>query len=472
MSISDIVDVTITTETRTPTQAGFGVGLIMAYHTLDPVVRVRTYTSLTDMVTDGFSVTSGAYLAAAAMKSQSPCVPTWKIGRRASPYCQQVQFTVTSATEGTTRSVKIRPPQSTNTTTIAYLVDAGKNTTQVAATLANLISSGGATGGTGATGPTGATGATGCTGATGSLGVKANSSGAVVTVTTTGTGATYAPGLLADFQSWDSGLSLSNITLDSGIAADIAACAAEDPDFYGICLDSNGTPEVLAAAAAVEAMPAIAALDTADTACTTSGTSDIGSQLKTLAYARTLLTYNGMQLLSYMGAAQLGCRLTDAPGSSTWCHKGYAGVPVDSTLTDSAQTNLRAKNLNYYPSIGGNGDLLWGTTPSGSFLDVTIFSDWMKARWQERVLGVFQSSLKVPFTDNGIARVVSEITAQANDGIRAGGFAANPPPVVTFPKAVDVSNANKALRFLPDIRVEATLAGAIHSTAFGATFKL
>lgn len=483
MSLDQVVAVNITTASKTPTQKGFGTPLIMAYHTLDPVRRVRTYTSLTDMVSDGFGLLSGAYLSAVAIKSQSPSPATWKIGRRAAPYAQQVRLTVQSAAAGSTTAVTVRSPDGVgNVDTISVVTGATGTTATTAAALAAALSGGAAAGPTGPTGPSGATGATGPYGVVANVCGSTGAAASQVLVTTTGTSAHYAPGLLADLRGWTANLALEDVTLDSGIAADIAACAAEDSDFYGICLDSNSDAEIAAATAAVESMIAILAVNSSSTGSTVaagSGLSDPYGALKTLSYARTVPIYNGSRLLSWAGAAALGGRLPDTPGSSTWCHKSYAGVPYDTeaTCSGSAQAQLKARNANVYVYLAGSGDFQWGTTPSGEYVDQVIFLDWMRARLQERILAKLQNLPKVPFTDTGINIIVAEIQGQLADGVKAGGI--NPggvpgirAPWVEAPKAGDVSSLNRAGRFLPDVTFGFTLSGAIHALSINGTVSV
>jgi hypothetical protein len=476
MSLDDVVTINITTQTRTPTQRGFGTPLVMAYHALDAVTRVRTYTKLADMATDGFSLLSGAYLAAVAIKSQNPSPPRWKIGRRAAAALQQVKFTALTAVAGDVASFTLREPSGVGTThEISYTVQSGDDTADVAAGLAEALL--GLTGPSGLTGPTGPTGPSGC-GHTGPYGVVANVIGPVggtgptssqFMVSTSGKGATVTGGLLADFRTPSKGLGLENVTLDSGIAADILACAEEDSDFYGIVLDSNGAAEVLAAAAQVETMIAILAVDTADTGCTSAqSTTDVGQQLADLAYARTIPCFNSKRVLSWLGASAMGGRLPDTPGSSTWCHKHYPGVILD-VISGTAETQLKARHMNYYIELGGSGDFMWGTTAAGEYVDITIFCDWLRARMQERCVGKLQSVKKIPFTDNGINIMVSEVKAQLGDGVKSGGLAEDPAPTVTAPAAKDVSTANKVGRFLPDIEFGGNLAGAIHALQISGT---
>jgi hypothetical protein len=285
------------------------------------------------------------------------------------------------------------------------------------------------------------------------------------------TGAAYVAGLLADIRDVDSGISVRNITLDSGIAADLAACVAEDDDFYGVLLDSNGEAEVTACAAAVEAMTALFVFDTCDTGCTSAAsTTDVGSTLAALKYARSVGCYNSKRVLSWLAASVMGGRLPDAPGSSTWCHKGYAGTPVDK-IDGTAKTQLKLRNMNYYTSLGGNGNFVWGKSLSGEYVDVTIFCDWLKARMGERLVARLQNAKKIPFTDNGIAIIVSEASAQLTAGVQVGGFVAGTTSV-TAPKAADVSLVDKGHRMLPDVTFTGELAGAIHTILVNGTVTL
>jgi len=467
MSLDTVANITITANTQTPSQRGFGTPLIMAYHTVRPSQRVLTYTSLASMVTDGFSVYSGAYLAAVKIKAQNPSPPAWKIGRRATPYVQQVTFDVVSTEEGSARGFTVRHPTTGVETAISYTVPAGATGGSIAHAIADLLCS------DGPTGPTGPVGPTGIGGATGPYGVVANSVGAKVTITTTGGGTGPAAGLLADISHWDEGLSLTNITLDSGIAADIAACAAEDPDFYGICLDSNGAAEVRAAAATCETMLCLLAVDTSDSGCFGTGTSDVGSLLKASAYARTVPFFNGRRLLHYSGAAALGVCLPQVPGSWSLCHKQLRGVEQDSFTARSslAQARLKLRSLNTYYAIGGIGDVLFGTSASGEFADNTVFLDWVRVRMQERMVFALQAVRKNPYTDVGIASITNEVYAVLNAGVAAGGFTPGTPSV-TAPKAAAVSPVDKANRLLPDVAFTAQLAGAIHTINVTGTVKV
>src|SRR5687768_6122179 len=85
MSLEDIVNITISRNSLTPSRPGFGVPLLAVNKV--PVSwgpnRVREFTTLKEMTDAGFLVTDPAYLMATKLKSQSPSPRRWKIGRRA-----------------------------------------------------------------------------------------------------------------------------------------------------------------------------------------------------------------------------------------------------------------------------------------------------------------------------------------------------------------------------------------------------
>jgi Protein of unknown function (DUF3383). len=72
------------------------------------------------------------------------------------------------------------------------------------------------------------------------------------------------------------------------------------------------------------------------------------------------------------------------------------------------------------------------------------------------------NSKKIPYTAAGATIIESEIRAQLNDGIRVGGLADNPSPVVRVPDVLSVAPNLRAQRIFEGIEFEARLAGAIH----------
>lgn len=72
MSLQDIVNVSITRQTVSVSRVGFGTVLIVGPNAPYVTDRIRFYTTLAAMVTDGYATTDNEYLAASAVFSQNP----------------------------------------------------------------------------------------------------------------------------------------------------------------------------------------------------------------------------------------------------------------------------------------------------------------------------------------------------------------------------------------------------------------
>jgi hypothetical protein len=121
--IDDIASITITRDTRTPSQAGFGTALVAAYHALY-ADRVRVYGALSEMVTDGFTPYDPAYKAAAAVFAQDPAPPSIKLGRRALAMTQVIDLTPVAAPAiGDVTTVKVDGLTATFTATATTIAN-------------------------------------------------------------------------------------------------------------------------------------------------------------------------------------------------------------------------------------------------------------------------------------------------------------------------------------------------------------
>jgi len=432
MSLNDIITLSITANTTTVSKLGFGVPLIATHHVVI-AARVREYASLAAMTDDSWPATDPAVLIATKILSQNPKPPTVKIGKRDSAFTQIITFTPINFTEDYVYTFDI--VVGVTTTTITYTVLAASSVAIIATAMHALINA--------------------------VAGITSSDDTTHVTITTD------TAGDLVDYVGFDEpdNFSLKDSTADPGLAADLALIEAADPDgWYALVLDSNSEPEILAAAAWIESRKKIFLTNTSDSECVDNVvTDDVMSDLQGFSYARTAILFSQSRLLNWSGAAWAGNRLPSDPGSSTWAYKTLAGVSVDSNLTGGQVSVIESKGGNVFRTIASVNVTTFGIMASGEFIDITRFIDWLDQRTKERIFGVLINSPKIPFTDTGIGTMVAQVKAQLDQGITAGGLAADPAPRVEAPKAADVSSANKAARILPDITFQATLAGAIHT---------
>jgi hypothetical protein len=274
-----------------------------------------------------------------------------------------------------------------------------------------------------------------------------------------------------------SGFTVVNSTVSNpGIETDLAEINAEDPDWYGLCIDSGSKVEILAAAEWVQSNKKIFVAQTQDTAVTVlpddpvSGT--VAAVLKANNQDRTMLFYHKNNR-DYISAAMLGRALPEDAGSITYAYKQLGNVSTQVLSTDE-QTKLRDKGVNFYNTVAGVNVTRWGTTmgSGGEYMDVINGSDWLAARIQERVYALLIQNDKLPFTDAGIQAVRGEILAQLQQGIARNFIAADPEPTCTVPRASEVAAADKSSRTLNDVTFRATLAGAIHKTTIEGELNL
>lgn len=432
--IDSLVTLQITKNATAPTRQGFGTPLIVAYHTVSPD-RLLTFTSLAAMVAAGFVPTDPAYRMASKIASQNPRPVKWLVGRRALAYTQTLDIYPQTTTEGDIYKFQAVDPAGV-ITLIEYVVPAAATMTIVVNALVALL--------------------------------NPMTDVVATNVANTHVHLVVSAGLLMDLKSIPGRevLKLEDNTSDPGIATDLGAIEAADPlTWYSVCLDSNSRAEVEATAAWTEARRKLFLANSSDSEVLDSGvTDDVASTLKLAGYARTALLFSKNELLAYSADAWVGAQLPKTPGASTWMFKKLAAVTVDS-FTDSEIGALEAKNCNYYMTVGGVNITQNGYTSAGTsdFLDIVHGIDWLYARIQEAVFGVMANVEKIPYTDSGVASVVSAIKGVLSRGIKATLLAADPAPEVKAPLVADVDVSNKINRHLPDVTFTATLAGAIHS---------
>jgi hypothetical protein len=436
MSLDDIVQVTITAQTAAPSRVGFGIPLVMAYHTNWPE-RARVYTSVADMITDGFATTDLATLAVGALLAQNPKPSQVVVGRE-------------TGTQGI--SIQIIPVA--QDTTLYRVVLAGQNadyTSGASATVAQI-----------------------CTGLKTAIDAL-SLTGITVTDNTTdieidAAAATNNIPVHVDDRTL---LQMLDNTVDGSptIAADIAAVQVENDDWYSCHLTNHGKAVITAAAVYIETLYKIMVVASPDYDIYGSGSSDLASNLQTAGYGRTALMHHPKANSQFPGCAWAGRCLPKDPGSITWKFMTLSGVDyVDYTSTE--QGYITAKDCNNYVRIAGISMTQEGVMSSGEFIDVVRGIDFIRARLQEYVFTLLANSDKVPFTNAGIAAVEAEVRAVMELAIGQKILTADPAPVVQAPKASEVSAADKANRLLPDVTFTGTLAGAIHAVQISGTISV
>lgn len=425
-SLEDIVDSQVTVSDKAPSRPNFGMPMLVGYHTAW-IERVHEYTDADEMLTDGFLATSPLYLAAVALKSQSPSPAKFKVGRLANAYTQTVTLTIEGAAQGTKITGTI------NGEAISYTVPAAQTTTQVATAVELLVEA--------------------------VAGISSTSSVAVIT-------AVSAAGALSSFY-FDRGVKMQDVTTDPGITADLAAIQDEDPSWYGLLIDCNAEAIITAAAIWAEANKKLFVTQSSDAGVVDGTvTTDIASDLKALSLARTVGAYHrGIgRSQDWLAAGWMGQCLAADPGSITWAFKTLAGVSVDK-LKPGERSALAAKNWTQYESVNDLAITFEGKTPSGRFIDVTHGVDWLESEIElDQFLLLYNSNqgTKLPFEQIGIDACSGKLEQSLQKGIKRTVLANEPAPTVTAPKLAETDVADRAVRRLRTMTWEGRLSGALH----------
>lgn len=429
-ALDTIVSVTITRETRTPSQRGFGIPLIVAQHDAW-ADRVRGYADKDEMLEDGFTGDDFVVGMVSAMKAQSPSPDEIRIGRRANMVQQVVHLIPRISDAGYEYEVAI------DGATYTYEVGGTEGLTGVVDGLVTALA--GVTGLTVADGTTWAI-VTGATGAIHQYVAKR-------------------------------GLDMYDATGASGLSADLDAIAAEDDlnpsgPAYGWLIDTNCEAAIDVLDAFLESRIALGVVQSADWDVKDAGeTGDIATDMVGEAITRTGGIYHS-QIGAHAAAAWMGKELPKNPGQSTWAHKTLATVAADS-LSSGERNAINGKRWSWYSPVGGTNITFEGKTPAGEFLDLVHQTDFVTARVKEAVFGAFINNDRIPQTDAGIETVLSTVRGvlkQCEDTGPGASFPIFAPgTIVVDPLTMDdIATADRANRVLRGVRFQARFSGAFH----------
>lgn len=432
-TLNNIVDVTITRETRTIQRASFSIPCFIAEHTIF-AERAKEYTSLADIVTAGFATTSAVYKAATLYFGQTVAPSKIIVGRRLVP---SVTITPTVANTAV-YSFKA------NGTLITFTSDADATAAEIVTGLKAALTT--------AAIPT-----------TGSNGIVASGSTTLV-LTPSGDAssiANYTANLVA----------VNAASVEDWVSATIPAVRAVKDQWYMLSIDTHVDATVLAVAAYIEGIkatsPKFYVFSSAASDIKTSATTDIFSLVKALSYTHTAYIYSGMAT-SFAECGLVGRFAPEQAGSNIWEQKTIVGLTVD-TLTPDEISYIHGKNGATYENVGSVDVVIGGKCADGGWIDESIFVDWLKSRIQESVWSLLVNTRKIGYTSAGAAAIEGSMRSVMAEGIQVGGLADDPAPVVTVPNVLNLSSAQRATRTLPDVTFTARLAGAIRATTISGT---
>lgn len=480
LSVSGVVNVTVSIAPLAAGQRNFGVALILGdADVIDTAERLRAYRGLTDVAAE-HGTTSAEYKAATVYFSQSPQPNLLYIGRWAR--------TATKATlhGGVLSSTEQDMPSWNAITTgsLAITVDG------VVKTLTGLnFSAQTNLNGVAAIIDTALVGASIVFDSVyDRFDVRSDTTGATSTLTyasAAGSGTDISAKL--KLTSALASAPVAGIAAETPLAAAVAA-ADRSGDWYGLVYAASVQPTdntLVDVASYIEGSARKRVLGVTDMnslAMDPLTTTDIGSRLKALSYMRSYVqysAYNAYAALSAFGRAfTVNFEANDT--TITLKFKQEPGV-VAETITETQALTLKSKNINVFVNYDNDTAILQeGKMANGYFFDEVHGLDWLSNAVQTAAYNVlYQSTTKIPQTDSGVAQICTAIDSRMRQAIRNGLIA---PGVWNGPNTGPLKNgqtltngylvipgiiaeqaqADREARKSPPIQIPCKFAGAIH----------
>ena len=452
MALEDIVQVTITSDSRGITRKSFGIPLVVGRHDVFGDLA-RTYnlsTATQDLITDGFTTRDPIFRAVSALARNTPKPKQVVVGRLLTDYDQTLILTIPASTpELSVFAFNVTSPIDGTVTAISYTAAPSDTPTIIAAALDTQIDA--------------------------ITGLSSTSAFDVISVVADN------PNEMWLFKGIDKTLvEFLETTVDSNLVAEITAVQVANNAWYGLIMaDPQSLARAQIVAAYIETQEKILGLTTHDAEVLDPGSStDLAFLLNASTLFRTYLIYSGDQG-AQAAATWMGNRFAIDPGASTWAYKPLSGVLVDA-ITANDIVALKAKACNWYQTIAGAGVTQEGKLAGGEFIDVIRGRDFTTQTLREEIFLLLINSPKVPFTQAGIDQVTAVVSRVLRQMIGIGYLSPDPlndveggPPfTITAPAIADVSDADKIARTLPDVNFEAGLAGAIQIIQINGVIKV
>jgi hypothetical protein len=261
------------------------------------------------------------------------------------------------------------------------------------------------------------------------------------------------------------------------------AIIAVDNTWYGLAMTERTQADVEDVAAWVEdqgtnhSNPKLFATASDDANILSAGSSsDVAAVFATAEYDRAITLYHQDAGTTYPEVAWVAEVFSLDPGTATWKFKTLDNFTA-SVLTDGQRAAGLAKFANLYETYGDVDITHEGQVASSEFIDIIRGIDWLESTMASNIFAILANAPKIAYTNAGIAAVEAEVRGALDDAITAGVLREAPddyegqPYRVTTKKVSEISQADRSNRLLPSdaITFDAKVAGAIHKVEISGT---
>lgn len=440
--IDEVVDVTVVLGTQPIDTVGFETPMFLAIHNTFPE-RIRAYTTLDQLVSDGFAPGSAAHTFASKAFAGIFAPSILMIGRQG--YTGTViDFTGTENVDpdevvalniysGSYKGSIIVTPSSTSTPS------------SIAADLATAISND----------------------ATLASVITVTSNGAVVTISPVA-GETVSVGI-------DSGnMKLTNTTGET-VSSVLPQVLQANGNWYFLSTESHTNASILSAASYAAANYKMHVYSTADEESKVVGGDSIANQLKALSYDTSIGMYDPLANSAFPEGGIIGASASNDPSYGDSLHLKTMDGVIAPSLSPTDRMNIWGQNLNFYREQHGENVFWEGLVASGQYFDTIRFGHWMKFRSEESLFGhMYRRSnlgLSVKMSDDDLAGLKGVLMNNPiNVGIRNGAILTGYDetnkvfydPVISIPTRASIPTNDLAARVLNNVKVELIYNNSLH----------
>lgn len=255
----------------------------------------------------------------------------------------------------------------------------------------------------------------------------------------------------------------------------LAALRLFDAKWYGLVIASFADGPNLDVAEWAEANPVAFMAQSSGSSLKGASTTDVQALLVAKGYKRTGMAYHSIDT-EYLAFTALIEFLSYSPGSATMMYKDVTGMTVDPLTGGQADVmrgiydgNGTGRNINIFTDLSGVRMLEPGVAVGGQFLDILVGSDWLRATLQQDIITVQTSGPKVPYTDAGVAMFEAAARKRIKLAQDQGIVATVPKPTFTVPLISSLTQAQRAARVFPGIKISGQQQGAINAAGFDIT---
>lgn len=257
----------------------------------------------------------------------------------------------------------------------------------------------------------------------------------------------------------------------------LAAAVDEDNDWYGLGLYSRLDADITEVSVWVQSLTNsnaklfVCQSDDPNILLATA-TTDIAYLFQQLARFRTAVCYH-VNDAEWMDMGWMGGQLPTDPGSITWGFKQIAGVTPD-TLTDSQKNAATAKAANTYSTVASVNITEEGKVSDQPFewIDVIRGTDWIAANMAIAMFTLLSQLPKLPYDTAGLGLVKSTGLGILGQATTMGILTLDTAPSFTVPAIETIPAADKANRVLNNVTFTGVLAGAVQKINIQGTVTL